>query len=243
MKRVSIKLTSITDKLVWIGIGLGVLSWIVEASIHVLVSPQDKFAEQLLTPPLHDICLRSVIAGLLIIFSVYAQFIINKRKRAEEALQEAHDELEQRVEERTAELARTGEQLRLELTERKRAEEELRKYRDHLEDMVRERTMELEAAQKELLEKERLAVLGQLTAMVSHELRNPLGVIGSSAYYLQRKLGRAEEKIAKHVGRIEEQVELCDSIVGELLEYTRGQRPELVQGEINHAMKTARICR
>ncbi|NVL90409.1 MAG: PAS domain S-box protein [Desulfobacterales bacterium] len=48
------------------------------------------------------------------------------RRRAEEALEKAHDELEQRVEERTAELARTTEKLRLELTERKRAEKALR---------------------------------------------------------------------------------------------------------------------
>jgi two-component system cell cycle sensor histidine kinase/response regulator CckA len=48
------------------------------------------------------------------------------RKRAEEALQRAHDELEQRVERRTAKLAMTTEQLKLELTERKRAEEALR---------------------------------------------------------------------------------------------------------------------
>ena len=58
---------------------------------------------------------------------------ISKRKWAEEALQEAHHMLEQRVEERTAELARATEKLKLELTERKRVEEALReseeKYR------------------------------------------------------------------------------------------------------------------
>jgi PAS domain S-box-containing protein len=48
---------------------------------------------------------------------------ISDRKRAQEALQQAHDELEQRVEGRTAKLARTTEQLKLELTERKRAED------------------------------------------------------------------------------------------------------------------------
>jgi PAS domain S-box-containing protein len=47
------------------------------------------------------------------------------RRRAEEALRKAHNELEQRVEERTAKLARTTEQLKQELTERKRAEEAL----------------------------------------------------------------------------------------------------------------------
>ena len=116
---------------------------------------------------------------------------------------------------------------------RKQAEEELAKHRDHLEELVKERTRDLEAAQEELIKRERLSVLGQLTATVSHEIRNPLGVIRSSAFYLQRKLGHADEKITKHLSRVEKQVDLCDSIVDELLEYTRGRHSEATQGEIN----------
>jgi PAS domain S-box-containing protein len=48
------------------------------------------------------------------------------RKRAEQALRKAYDELERRVQERTAELARTTEELKRELTERKRVEKALR---------------------------------------------------------------------------------------------------------------------
>ncbi|MEA1866692.1 MAG: ATP-binding protein [Thermodesulfobacteriota bacterium] len=117
--------------------------------------------------------------------------------------------------------------------EHRRAEKELVKYRDHLEKLVKERTHDLEAAQEELVKRERLSVLGQLTATVSHEIRNPLGVIRSSAFYLQRKLNHADEKITKHLNRIEKQVDLCDSIVDELLEYTRGRHSEATQGEIN----------
>lgn len=55
-----------------------------------------------------------------------------ERNRAEEALRKARDELEIRVKERTAKLAQTTEQLRLELTERKKAEEALRKSEETL---------------------------------------------------------------------------------------------------------------
>jgi len=51
---------------------------------------------------------------------------ITDRKRAEEALQRAHAELELRVQERTAELLSTNEQLKREIEDRKRVEEELR---------------------------------------------------------------------------------------------------------------------
>jgi PAS domain S-box-containing protein len=53
---------------------------------------------------------------------------ITERQRAQEALRRAHDELEKRVQERTAELAKANEALRAEITERKRAEEALKTF-------------------------------------------------------------------------------------------------------------------
>lgn len=102
-----------------------------------------------------------------------------------------------------------------------------------LEEKVRERTRDLEAAQEELIKRERLSVLGQLTGVVSHELRNPLGVISFSNYYLKRNIKDPDEKILKHLDRIAEQVGHCDLIIDELLEYTRGTQSSLVRGEIN----------
>ncbi|RJQ65708.1 MAG: PAS domain S-box protein [Desulfobacteraceae bacterium] len=120
----------------------------------------------------------------------------------------------------------------VDITERKRAERELDQYRRHLEEMIKARTLELEDAQSELIKREKLAVLGQLTATVSHELRNPLGVIRSSNFYLQRRVKEKDAKVDKHFKRIEEQVALCDAIVADLLEYTRGRNVSIATEDL-----------
>ena len=74
------------------------------------------------------------------------------------------------------------------VSDRKAAEDELERYRVQLEDLVKERTAQLEIAQQELVQKEKLAVLGQLTATVSHEIRNPLGTVANSRYLLNDSL-------------------------------------------------------
>ena len=67
----------------------------------------------------------------------------------------------------------------------KKHELELGKYRDNLQALVDEQTFKLKEAQFELLQHERLATLGQLTATVSHELRNPLGRLSRHSFRSQ----------------------------------------------------------
>lgn len=60
-----------------------------------------------------------------------------------------------------------------------------------------------------------------------------MGAIRSSAFYVLRKVGDADGKIVKHLVRIDKQVEICDAIVGDLLEYTRGRYSDKVKDELN----------
>ncbi len=107
------------------------------------------------------------------------------------------------------------------------AEKELQQHSDHLEEMVSERTKELEESQEKLITSERLATLGQFSGSISHELRNPLAVVGSSAYYLKSKLKDADKKVLQHLDRIQSSVGNATTIIDSLLNLTRMKEPQL----------------
>ncbi len=115
------------------------------------------------------------------------------------------------------------------ITRLKTIEQELAQHRDSLEELVSKRTLELEAAQEKLLRQERLATLGQLTATVSHELRNPLGVISNAVYYLKRKYpgadGKLDEKVVQYLDMIKREVAAADHIISDLLSTSRTKEP------------------
>ncbi len=109
----------------------------------------------------------------------------------------------------------------LDITERKRVEHALYRLNAELEQRVEERNAELKAAQEELLRTERLATLGKLTATVSHELRNPLAVIRTSVFAIEKKADEGWPGIAAAIGRIDRNVRRCDRIIDEMLDFTR----------------------
>jgi signal transduction histidine kinase len=108
--------------------------------------------------------------------------------------------------------------------DKKRAEQELEKYRNHLEDLVHERTKELQNVQSELLRKERMALLGQLVATVSHEICNPLAVIRNAVFLLGRKLDDDSE-CHEYLKIIEREVDAANRIISNLSETTRAKPP------------------
>lgn len=102
------------------------------------------------------------------------------------------------------------------------AKNKIREYADQLEMKVKQRTQELVEAQNKLLRAERLAAIGEISAMVGHDLRNPLTGIAGAAYYLKTKGGeKLDEKSREMLEIIEKDVEYSNKIVSDLLDYSR----------------------
>ncbi len=133
-------------------------------------------------------------------------YLTNARKRAEEELREAHDKLDQRVRERTAELAQANDLMRAEIAERKRAETELLRL------------------QLELGRVERLAALGRMAGTIAHDLGTPLNsVLGYTQLLAQEDMN---ERARRRLAIIENQINRMGDIIQRYLSQTRGAAPK-----------------
>ena len=111
------------------------------------------------------------------------------------------------------------------LLERDRLLEEIAAWNLELEARAMEKTEALRKAQSEVLQSEKLATLGYLSAGMAHEIRNPLNTIGLFAQLIRSGLDDPEkfeytEKILKEVDRI-------DNIMRKLLDASKRPRFEI----------------
>jgi len=109
---------------------------------------------------------------------------------------------------------------------------EVQLTRANLEQKVDERTRDLtdamdklHEAQESLVRRERLALLGQLASGVGHELRNPLGVMTNSVYYLRMVLDAQPKNVHEYLDILSQQIALSEKIVGDLLDFARSKPP------------------
>jgi two-component system, NtrC family, C4-dicarboxylate transport sensor histidine kinase DctB len=157
------------------------------------------------------VLLAGFVLAIVALISVYlVQRRINLRermlleRRAAEALQRAHDDLEQRVKERTADLLATNERLESEMVERQRAEEARRK------------------AQDETIHAGKLAALGQMAAAITHELNQPLAAIRTYADNARTLLDmERQEEVDSNLSLISQLTARMAKITGHLKTFAR----------------------
>lgn len=91
----------------------------------------------------------------------------------------------------------------------------LKEHSEHLEKLVEEKTSKLRQV-------ERMAEIGQLAAMVGHDLRNPLAGIRNATYYLRKHAGsKLDEKEKQMLATIEENLAHSSKITDDLLDFSR----------------------
>ena len=151
--------------------------------------------------------------------------MLKKRKAAEISLQQANDELEQRVRDRTAELSMRNQQLNLEIKERKRVEEELLHLNVELEQRVIDRTVQLQAANKEL---------EAFSYSVSHDLRAPLRSIdGFSQALLEGYQEKLDDTGKGYLERVRKATQRMGLLIDDMLKLSRVANSEFKRRDIN----------
>ena len=148
--------------------------------------------------------LSEALAVMLVLYARQRHRLGRQRRRAREDLQRAYDQLENLVAERTASLQQITRELRDENAVRRQAEEQLRK------------------AQSELVQAGKMAVLGQLSAGITHELNQPLTALRTMADNARVLIERGRLADASaNLATISQLVERMGQLTGQLRQFAR----------------------
>jgi signal transduction histidine kinase len=115
------------------------------------------------------------------------------------------------------------------MTELQRINEDVSRLNAELADNMRK----LNAAQDTLVKRGRMEQLGQLTATVAHELRNPLGAVRTSAFLLERKVKDKNLGVETQLDRINKGIVRCDNIITQLLDFSRTSQLNCEPGDLD----------
>ena len=137
------------------------------------------------------------LLGLLALYLLHRRRALNQLFKARNALQQAHDQLERQVDERTRELRGANEELKRQIAQRLQAEDEL-------------------------MQAGKLAVLGQMSAGISHEINQPLTALRALSRNTMLLLESGRTKtVAENLKAIDDMAERMGRITLQLKSFAR----------------------
>src|ERR1700674_5258316 len=115
---------------------------------------------------------------------------------------------------------------------------QMKRYQE-LAETLAETNRKLEQAQEQARRSERLGALGQMSAGLAHEIRNPLGVIKGSAEMLHQKLGEGNPLASELAGYISSETNRLSALVTRFLDFARPLQMELAPQEVTAILERA----
>ncbi|MBV9504246.1 MAG: hypothetical protein JO323_04485 [Acidobacteriia bacterium] len=106
-------------------------------------------------------------------------------------------------------------------------------------EQLAEANEQLQKAEEAVRRSDRLAALGQLSAGLAHELRNPLGTIKASAEMLERNVSKENEVAREVAGFIAEEVDRTNSLITRFLDFARPLRLRAERADLAQTLDRA----
>jgi signal transduction histidine kinase len=94
---------------------------------------------------------------------------------------------------------------------------------------------EVQESQQKLRRQEKLAAIGQLSGSVAHDIRNPLGAISNSIFFIHLISDeKTDVRVKEHITIMKHEIDRANDIINDLMNFSKENKPTFITGDLNN---------